>query len=391
MSQGQNSSNLRDKNERLILLLMREHQPLAKADIAQLTGLSYPAVAKIVENLEGKCLIQKKSIQRKARGKPTVQYELQANGRLAIGIEIRDEKFLIAVVNFRGVVLVIQECPVHQQMPLDLASQIYQQTVELVKCLPPEQQRALIGIGLLDSGNEQICMREIKTGLSQRLKSQDDQYLYKLMLVIVPAGITAAAAAILKKTTSIKKDALYIHIDRDIDGCFIFADQIILHRPIGKKFLGSMTIALAARSRTEATQYNSLNELSSLASLYRHLGAASVVELTHCDYPKQNPATHQLISEWIQDAAAALAFSIESSASLHHLDEIILSSPMPQPWLFSLIDNTKSKVSSLLRDRIRYGLTTDETAITGSAALLLIDSLACGRPYPNDIASLCAV
>lgn len=341
-------------------MLMREHQPLAKADIAQLTGLTYPAVAKIVENLESKYLIQKKGIQRKARGKPTVQYELHANGRLAIGIEIRDEKILLAVINVHGNILVIQEYPINQEANLNLAEQIYHRIVALVKCLELEQQRALIGIGLLDSGSEQICMREIKARLSQRLKSQNDQSLYPFVLVIAPAGIAAAAAAILKKPTSIKKDALYIHIDRDIDGCFIFANQIILHRPIGKKFLGSMTIALTDHNAIEPTQYHSLNELSSLASLYRHLGAASAVALTHCDYPEQNPETHQLISQWIQNAATALAFSIESCASLHHLDEIILSSSMLQPWLLFLIDNTKSRVSSRLHDRIRYGLTTDE-------------------------------
>lgn len=382
MSQGQNSSNLRDKNERLILLLMREHQPLTKADMAQLTGLTYAAVARIVENLESKCLILKKGIQRKTRGKPTTQYELHANGRLAIGIEIRDEKILFAVINVHGNILVIQEHPINQEANLNLAEQIYHQLVALVKCLELEQQRALIGIGLLDSGSEQICMREIKARLSQRLKSQNDQALYQLVLVVAPAGITAAAAAILKNPTSIKKDALYIQIDRDIDGCFIFANQIILHRPIGKKFLGSMPIALTKHNAINSTPYHSLNELSSLASLCRYLGAASALALTHCDHSAQTPETHQLISQWIQNAATALAFSIESSASLHHLDEIILSSPMPQTWLFSLIDNTKSRVSSRLRDRIRSGLTTNETAITGSAALLLVDSFSYGRPYP---------
>ncbi|EIK42962.1 hypothetical protein O59_004280 [Cellvibrio sp. BR] len=372
MSQGQNSSNLRDKNEQLILLLMREHQQLSKADIAQLTGLTYPAVARIVETLESKCLIQKKGIQKKPRGKPTAQYEIRANGRLAIGIEIRENIFLIAVINFHGTILVIQEYPVHQQTNLTLADQIYHQVVELVKCLKLEQQRALIGIGLIDSGDEIICVREIKARLSQRLKNQNDQSLYKLVLVIVPAGITAAAAEIIKNPTSIKKDSLYIQIDLDIDGCFIFANEINLHRPVEKKFLGSMPIAFAAHSRTEVTQYNSLNEQSSLASLCRHLGVASTLELMHFNYQAQNPATNQIISAWIQNAASALAFSIETSASLHHLDEIIIVSSMPKTWLFTLIDNVKSQASTLLRNRIRSGLTGDETAIIGSAALLLI-------------------
>jgi predicted ArsR family transcriptional regulator len=54
---GTNQSGLRDHNERLVLTLVRQHGPLAKAQIARITGLSAQTVSVIMRALEADGLL----------------------------------------------------------------------------------------------------------------------------------------------------------------------------------------------------------------------------------------------------------------------------------------------------------------------------------------------
>ncbi|MFC3116075.1 hypothetical protein [Cellvibrio fontiphilus] len=374
MSQGQNSSIQREQNERLILLLMREHRQLSKTDIALLTGLTYPAVARIVDTLATKCLVRKKGTEKKQMGKPTALYEIEANGRLALGIEILSDTLAIAVINFHGNILMIQKHPLKQQTTAAVAEQIYLRVIELVTSMPLEQQRALDGIGIVGSSRDNICLAEITSQLTNQLKSQHHQSLHQLTAGIATQGIAAAAAELITNPARANKQLLYIYIGNDIDGCFIFANKINHHRPSEKPFLASMPVGLPSQTSGRNTGSDSLNTQASLNSLHRQLDLTCASSGNHLDWQQLNPITHKVVADWFQNAARALAFSIEASASLHQLDEIIISSPISPDWLHTLINQIKDNTSLPLQKKIRSGVAGENKLIIGAAALMLIDT-----------------
>ena len=374
MSQGQNSSSQREKNEKIILLLIRKHQQISKADIAHITCLTYPAVARIVDNLEDKGLVRKKGILKKQIGKPTTIYEINGVGQFAIGIEIRDQKVVIAVIDFQGTPLIIKESATHLT-PINLSNSIYKLLFRIINSLDIEQRQKIIGIGLVNSENENICMLEVKHHLTALLKTQNEHSLHNLSIIVASHGIATAATEILKNSSAARKNVLYIYIGKGIDGCFIFSNKINLHRPREKKFLASMPISLTRNSVNLVTQYSTLNEQSSLDSLQRDLIDTSQWPIIYSDLMENTSEANIIVMEWIQRAANALAFSIEASASLHQLDEVILGSSIHQAWLSVIVNNIREKVSYQLTDNIRSASTGNNAAIIGSAALLLIDGI----------------
>ena len=73
---GTNQSGMRDYNERLVLSLVRQHGPMAKSDIARMTGLSAQTVSVIMRELEAAQLLVRQEPIRGRIGQPSVPMAL---------------------------------------------------------------------------------------------------------------------------------------------------------------------------------------------------------------------------------------------------------------------------------------------------------------------------
>ena len=86
---GSNAERTRFHNRQVVLGLVRNHQPVGRAEIARLSGLSTQAVSNITAELEQDGYLNEAGRQPRGRGLPATQYVLNAEGAYALGIEVR--------------------------------------------------------------------------------------------------------------------------------------------------------------------------------------------------------------------------------------------------------------------------------------------------------------
>lgn len=375
MSQGQNSSNQREKNESVILSLIRCHQALSKADITRAIGLTYPAVARIVDDLEKQHLIKKEGTLKKTQGKPATLYEINNDGKFAIAVEVQDQTVYVVTVDFHGNPVSTYKHHIETETAKTLGNTIYSALLHSINSLTHQQRTQLKGIGLVECDNNACSMLEVKKCLLEKLKASENQQLNilsKLPLIISPRGIAAAAAEVLKNPTIISKNILSIFIGNNIDGCFVFSNKIYLQRPHGNNFLASMPISNNdVRAHLSAQSY-SLNEVCSLGSLERDLIATNQWPIVYTDIAAHTIETRKVINAWIERASSGLAIAIEACASLHQLDEVVVDSAIPCAWLSAIIIKIKNKNTSIPGNNIRSGLMGENAALIGCAALIFI-------------------
>ncbi|MCS7025175.1 MAG: ROK family transcriptional regulator [Bryobacteraceae bacterium] len=103
-------SALRQANERLVLNAIREHPWLSRAGISRITGLSPSSVTFIVQRLAREKLIQEGGTELAPRiGRPATNLRLTPGARLAIGVELRSAASRVALADWTGQILDVQE------------------------------------------------------------------------------------------------------------------------------------------------------------------------------------------------------------------------------------------------------------------------------------------
>lgn len=99
-------SALRQANERLVLNAIRQNESISRADIVRVTGLSPSSVTFIVKRLKREKLVGEEKLEGPSQvGRQPTSLRLQADARLAMGVEITLSGARIVLVGLDDVVL----------------------------------------------------------------------------------------------------------------------------------------------------------------------------------------------------------------------------------------------------------------------------------------------
>lgn len=378
MGQGINSSALRDKNEKNIISLIRSNESMSKADIARATGLTFTAVARIIDDLEVRNLIKKQGKTKKQLGKPATLYAINGGGKFAIAVEFKKKELRIATIDFQGNLAHTQSVDIESECIEDLSNTILEQLLGSISNLPIEQREQLVGIGLATCENDVFNMLTIRNNLQQKLLSHEHlptNTPQKLPLIITLPGVAIAALEALKNPASAQKNILCIYIGDNIDGCFIFNKKIQNSRPKSKRFLASMRVPIDSLCPSPIAQHKSLGELCSLNSLKAELinKKRSIIEFYNPE--KTIAESDRVIKNWIIRATSSLNFAIDACASIHQLDEVIISSAMPNHWHFWFLSQLSNKNIPINSNTAHDDVLNRDSIIVGCASFVLINSL----------------
>lgn len=92
-------------NQRMLLDILRCHQPITRADVTGLTDLTQQSVHRILEGLIADGLVVTERGKPNGRGKPSPTIQLDENARYSIGISIDPDGFRLSIVNFSGMLV----------------------------------------------------------------------------------------------------------------------------------------------------------------------------------------------------------------------------------------------------------------------------------------------
>jgi len=99
---GANAGRARSHNRQMVLDRVRQAGRIGRAEIARGSGLSTQAVSNIISDLLADGLISEQGRKPASRGQPPVQYGLNPCGGYAVGLEIRPDAILTALLDLCG-------------------------------------------------------------------------------------------------------------------------------------------------------------------------------------------------------------------------------------------------------------------------------------------------
>jgi predicted NBD/HSP70 family sugar kinase len=129
------SETARDINSRIILNLVRKHQPVSRADLMRYSGMQRSTVSVIAEELIAKQWLREGEIGRLPRGRRPTFLHLNENRAGIFGVDIRPKMTNYALANMEGRFLVHESFPTPPD-PGEFVAQISRRIRELIKVYP---------------------------------------------------------------------------------------------------------------------------------------------------------------------------------------------------------------------------------------------------------------
>ena len=99
---GTNLERAGDHNQRVTLHAIRVNGPITRADLADITGLTPPAIANITKRLMQDNLIREAGRVRGARGQPPIKLVINPDSWFSIGVNVDRDHITLVVLDFLG-------------------------------------------------------------------------------------------------------------------------------------------------------------------------------------------------------------------------------------------------------------------------------------------------
>lgn len=327
---GTNQAGMRAHNERLVLTLVRRRGPLAKSEIARLTGLSAQTVSVIMRKLESDRLLRRGEPQRGRVGQPSVPLALDPEGAFFLGAKVGRRSLDVALVDFVGRIRWRRSTPVAWPTPADSVRGILAGVAEAARSLGPNAER-IAGLGVampfaLWSWAEEIDAPEAEMDAWRDADIRGDLAARLPWPVYVQNDATAACGAeLVFGAGSDLQDFLYLYVGAFVGGGLVLNGGLFSGRTGNAAALGSMP-APGPDGRTLQ-----LIDVASLVVLERRLRAAGVsaegLYAPDADWLGFEPQA----SEWLGEAARALAHAVASACAVLDLEAVLIDGAFPEP------------------------------------------------------------
>jgi predicted NBD/HSP70 family sugar kinase len=95
-------STAHDVNKQIVLNLVREHQPISRAELARRMGVHRSALTNMVRELVQHGIIYERGTAATARGRRPTLLHLRTSGRLAVAVDVRPGRTVVALADFAG-------------------------------------------------------------------------------------------------------------------------------------------------------------------------------------------------------------------------------------------------------------------------------------------------
>jgi predicted NBD/HSP70 family sugar kinase len=378
---GKNPERSRDHNRRVVLDVVRRHGSLGRMHIARLTHLTAQAIANIVDELVDENLLMETGRLRSGRGQPPIQFAVNPDGAMTMGIEMASDHMVTTVLDLAGQPRSRRIMPVSDTSPQQVASHLRAE-LETVKA---NSAARLLGIGVVMPGPFEI---EGMTSVGP---------------TTLPGWSGIDAAALLSEacgeTVMVENDATAAAVGERIFGaghsisnfCMIYFGAGVGLGMVqdGAPFRGAFGNAgeighVVVAPRGKACPCGQRGCLERYASLHALREKLAETGLEDCDFDglsELHAKRHPVLLEWMDEAATYLAPMIAMIENLLDPETVILGGTLPDAIIDELIARMGPLPISVASRRARAlprvlrGQTGQYTAALGAAALPLFEAV----------------
>lgn len=381
---GSNAERTRLHNRQVVLGHVREKQPIGRAEIARISGLSTQAVSNIIAELEEDGLLLEAGRQSGGRGLPVLQYRLNGDGAAALGIEVRPDAMFGALVNLEGETLFTTREALPDNSPPTAAAVARKIRAEALAARLMTGQR-ILGAGVVMPGPfGNVGISGAGQSALQGWEETNSTALFEDVLdmpVIVENDATAAAVAErVRGVASGLRTFCFIYFGAGL-GLGVVADGEVQRGAFGNAGeIGHVVMTPGGRQCACGnkgcleTYASRIAARAQLAKAGIEVGSASDIERL---YQERNPE----LMAWLDVAAGPLSQAIGMIENLFDPETVILGGAMPDAVLDHLISVLTLPGGSVAvgphrkTPRVLRGACGRLTAALGGAALVIHDTI----------------
>lgn len=344
---GTNQSGMRAQNERTVLSILRRNGPLAKTDIARMTGLSAQAVSVIMRKLEEDGLLERREKLRGKVGQPLVPMALAADGAFFLGLKIGRRSTDLMLVDFLGNTMGIRRHTYAYPTP-DTVMRFVERALPRLTDVLSEDQRARIG-GIGIAMPFQLWNWATYVGAPQ---AEMDAWRHRDIQAEVAAlsglptwvqndATSACGAELVFGREDRPSDFLYIFIAHFIGGGLVLNGHLHTGPTGNAAAIGSIPVPGPEGRMRQLITVGSLAELE--RSMVEHGLDASAI----WDRAEDWPVPQDLRQGWISGAAAGIAHAILCATATVELKAVMIDGWLPADWRQNLVQAVRDSMATL--------------------------------------------
>ncbi len=342
LNRGSNLAGVRHFNDRIVLQTLRVHGPLAKAELARLTGLTAQSIGLIVQRLENDGLLTRQLPVRGKVGQPSVPIALDPTGAYSIGIKIGRRGIDFLLVDFTGAVQTRISKQYIFPETKTLFPLINKTLLQLQTRLERSEQR-LAGIGV--AAPFQFGGWHRMLGLSSK---QADQW-NSIDLAQEVQAMTSAPVSFAKDTTAAcvaelllgegrqRQNFLYFFVDTFVGGGLVLNSRLVSGSRANAGAVASLPMGLA----NYKTSPDQLVVHASLWDLEAAFNAHYLDSTAAYDDRLQLKPWNKLTLKWVKSAANGLAHAIVSGNAIVDVSAVIIDGVLTSTAMDLLIAETR--------------------------------------------------
>lgn len=373
---GTNLERAGDHNQRVTLQAIRVDGPMTRADLAQITGLTAPAIANITKRLLDDRLIVEAGKVHGGRGQPAMKLAVNPDGCFSIGMNIDRDHITIVLLDFAG------QVRSRATREIEFAS-----PAAVVDFFKAETQRMLagwdfvatpiLGIGVAmpdDMGRVDLPHRPADY---DAWNSTDVRKLLSSTLalpIFIENDAAAAALGEMQFGHGLRKPSFfYILITSGLGGGLVIEGEYFRGAEGRSGEIGFLPV------RSRRTPARSLQGVVSLSALYAHLEQGGF-KLAHPDELSLLPPDGQaLVESWIDLAAELLTDPVVGVSCVVNPEAVYIGGRLPADIVDRLTHALNQRLSKV-RDvpvvaKVLRAATAADAPAVGAAILPFIDQL----------------
>ncbi|MEZ5536067.1 MAG: ROK family transcriptional regulator [Thiolinea sp.] len=361
---GSNLTGIAQYNERLILQHIRRSGSLPKAEIARITRLSAQTASVIINRLLDRKLVRKQS-QRISTGKvgqPAIPIELNPDGAFSLGVKIGRRGLDIMLVNFVGDILQSISHSYDFPDPEFVFPAIEKGLSELKNSLSKVKQKRILGIGIAAPYSlggwqqEEHIPPDVTTqwniiDIKKRVQETQEHTVW-----LVNDATAACIASLELGNPGRLNNYLYLFIGTFVGGGIIINRSFYNGSFNNAGAIGSMPLprhyAMVPSQQDDNRPVQFINCASryALNDQLEALGAETdkVLEIFATQgKDKVEPAHAEVIGDWLQSVAPAIAYAITAAISVIDFEGVIIDGLLPAALTRELTEKTEQEMQHL--------------------------------------------
>lgn len=326
---GTNQSGMRDRNERLVFSLVREHGSLAKTDIARMTRLSAQTVSVIMRELEEDGLLVRQEPVRGKVGQPSVPMSLNPDGAYFLGLKIGRRSAELVLIDLVGNVRAMLQNSYRYPAPRDTVAFVTSGIERMRASLTAGQNARIAGLGiampfgLWNWADTAGAPRDVMDQWRHRDIRADIEAQCRLPVYLQNDATAACGAELVFGQTGGLRDFIYFYIGAFAGGGVVLNGGLYGGQSGNAGAVGSMPVPGPDGQPTQ------LIDVASLAILEKALNARGLDATYLWTQPEDWRGEEPEFETWFRDAGRALAYAIVSASAVIDFEAAIIDGWMP--------------------------------------------------------------